>query len=260
MKARLFTLLAVLSVGLAALSSCSDAIYATIETERKVTTNTLPLLMSIFDIEATIPGRLRPMPLRPGPSSRACSRDRAELFRGRPASITPPVPSIRRARRCATPWHSMARLCGVGSLPPAARFPVPVDRRDVLLRRRARQSQTSNADRRRAGNASQVRGPRFSSSAAPQHNLASDYVFQLDTFKALRYPPGHYRSCQVSQSRLQALHSTAQTTGSPQAPRSTRQPRRMWGARTSLPRPPVLELTQSTACSRRHCPRASSSC
>ena len=56
MKARFFTLLAILGVGLGVLASCSDPIYATIETEKKSATNTLPLLMSIFDIAVTAPG------------------------------------------------------------------------------------------------------------------------------------------------------------------------------------------------------------
>ena len=42
-------------VALAALSSCTDAIFATIEAERKVTTNTLPLNISIFDVATSVP-------------------------------------------------------------------------------------------------------------------------------------------------------------------------------------------------------------
>jgi len=55
MKARFFTFLGFVSLALAVLTSCTDAIFATIETEKKVATNTLPLLLSIFDIAVTAP-------------------------------------------------------------------------------------------------------------------------------------------------------------------------------------------------------------
>jgi hypothetical protein len=56
MKARFLTCLGVLSLTLGTLTSCSDAIFATIETEKKVVTNTLPLLLSIFDIASPSTG------------------------------------------------------------------------------------------------------------------------------------------------------------------------------------------------------------
>lgn len=56
MKARFLTFLGVLSLALGTLTSCSDAIFETIETEKKVDTNTLPLLLSIFDIASPSTG------------------------------------------------------------------------------------------------------------------------------------------------------------------------------------------------------------
>jgi len=56
MKARYLTFLGLFSVALAALTSCSDAIFATIETERKTATNSLSLTLSIFDIAVPVPG------------------------------------------------------------------------------------------------------------------------------------------------------------------------------------------------------------
>ncbi|MGO9309267.1 MAG: hypothetical protein ACLQDL_09625 [Spirochaetia bacterium] len=56
MKARLLTLFGLLSIGLAALTSCTDAIFATIETATKTTTNTLSLTLTIYDIAVPLPG------------------------------------------------------------------------------------------------------------------------------------------------------------------------------------------------------------
>jgi hypothetical protein len=53
MKARQFAFLGTIVLALAALSACSDAIYATIETEKKVATNTLPLTLWIQDLAVT---------------------------------------------------------------------------------------------------------------------------------------------------------------------------------------------------------------
>lgn len=56
MKARYLTFLGIFSVALAALTSCSDAIFATIETERKTATNSLSLTLNIYDIAVPVPG------------------------------------------------------------------------------------------------------------------------------------------------------------------------------------------------------------
>jgi len=56
MKARYLTILGVLSLAAAALTSCTDAIFATIEAERKVATNTLSQTISVFDIATVAPG------------------------------------------------------------------------------------------------------------------------------------------------------------------------------------------------------------
>jgi len=50
MKSRHLRLLALLSLSLAALAACSDAIYSTIETEKKTATNTLSQTLSVFGI------------------------------------------------------------------------------------------------------------------------------------------------------------------------------------------------------------------
>jgi hypothetical protein len=56
MKARYLTFLGLFSMAQFALISCSDAIFATIETERKTATNSLSLTLSIFDIAVPVPG------------------------------------------------------------------------------------------------------------------------------------------------------------------------------------------------------------
>jgi hypothetical protein len=55
MKARYLTFVGLLIAALSALASCSDAIYATIETEKKVVTNTLSQTLSVFDVAVTVP-------------------------------------------------------------------------------------------------------------------------------------------------------------------------------------------------------------
>jgi len=50
MKSRHLRLLALLALSLAALAACSDAIYSTIETEKKTATNTLSQTLSVFGI------------------------------------------------------------------------------------------------------------------------------------------------------------------------------------------------------------------
>lgn len=55
MKSRHVILLATLSLSLAALAACSDAIYATIDTEKKTATNTLSQTISVFDMAVTPP-------------------------------------------------------------------------------------------------------------------------------------------------------------------------------------------------------------
>ncbi len=56
MKARFMILTGVISLAIGALTSCSDAVYATVETATKTATNTLPLLLSIIDVAVTSPG------------------------------------------------------------------------------------------------------------------------------------------------------------------------------------------------------------
>jgi hypothetical protein len=56
MKARYLTFVGLLTVALSALTACSDAIFATIETEKKVATNTLSQTLSIFDLATIVPG------------------------------------------------------------------------------------------------------------------------------------------------------------------------------------------------------------
>jgi hypothetical protein len=53
MKTRNVALLALLSLSLASLAACSDAIYATIDTEKKTATNTLSQTISVFDMAVT---------------------------------------------------------------------------------------------------------------------------------------------------------------------------------------------------------------
>jgi hypothetical protein len=56
MKARYLTFLGLFGAALVALLSCSDPIYATIETEKKTDTNTLGLTLNIYDIAVPAPG------------------------------------------------------------------------------------------------------------------------------------------------------------------------------------------------------------
>src|SRR5271157_4417015 len=54
MKARHLTLFGLLGLALAALTSCTDAIFATVETATKTATSTLSLTLNVYDI-AVIP-------------------------------------------------------------------------------------------------------------------------------------------------------------------------------------------------------------
>src|SRR5208282_1184963 len=56
MKARHLTLLGLCSLALAALTSCSDAIFATLESATQTTTNTLSLILNIYNIAVPSPG------------------------------------------------------------------------------------------------------------------------------------------------------------------------------------------------------------
>jgi hypothetical protein len=56
MKSRHVRLLVLLSLSLAALAACSDAVYATVESEKKTATNTLSQTLSVFDIAVPVAG------------------------------------------------------------------------------------------------------------------------------------------------------------------------------------------------------------
>lgn len=56
MKARYILFMGLLSLAAGGLTSCSDPVYATVETATKTVENTLPLLLSVVDVAVTSPG------------------------------------------------------------------------------------------------------------------------------------------------------------------------------------------------------------
>ncbi len=106
MKNRYLMLAALAGLSLAALGACHDAIFATIETEKKSATNTLSETLNAVDIEATTPGSVYAVAA-------------GGIFQGTLSGVGGTISWNPNSDNTARPFNPSGQICNVMAMFPA---------------------------------------------------------------------------------------------------------------------------------------------